>query len=122
VDPEDGKLWHLLVSDQTMDLAAKRGMMHAKLLAHCVPEVVLAPFAIFRGVREEGERNFLCYCGRPKHAYARDGETTPPYQGEVFLVFVSDERVIYNWRWEPSGSADGKLPEGHEARFDERVL
>jgi hypothetical protein len=60
--------------------------------------------ALFRGVRDLerdiSEDNWLCYVGNPGHAYDhKTGAKRPPWPGEVFLVFVTDERVIYNWYW-----------------------
>ncbi|NLF07989.1 MAG: hypothetical protein GX594_08420 [Pirellulaceae bacterium] len=78
VDPMDGKLTEVYISHGRMDFVAARGMGAAKDLAWSVPEVLLAPTAIFQGVREEGEKDWLCYVGKPRHSYSRDGQTCPP--------------------------------------------
>lgn len=116
-----GSTVHYLLSEQKITATALRGMGHAKDLAYCLREVLSDPTAIFRGVREEGERNWCCYVGRPKHSYDRNGNTCPPRRDRVFLVFVNDEGVIYNWRWERCAEDDDGLPEGHDDRFNERV-
>jgi hypothetical protein len=94
----------------------------AKDAAYSVREVLIAPKAVFRGVREEGESEWLCYVGIPKHSYTRDGQTRPPRNGYVFLVFVNQERVAYNWRWEQCDGREATLPQNHEERFVTRVL
>ena len=60
--------------------------------------------------------------GIPKSAYHPDGTERPPYPNQVFLVFVNDEQVAYNWRWERAAPDDRKLPQDHEARFKKRLL
>lgn len=122
IDPNDGKPWEVMVSHAKMDLIASRGPMHAKELAWSVREVLSSPHAVFQGVREEGEETWLCYVGRPRHAFNKAGQAVPPYRGEVFLVFVTDERVVYNWRWEKCDPSDPKLPEGYAGRFVRRAL
>lgn len=122
VDPADESLWEVLVSHEKMDRIARRGIMHAKELAYSVRDVLVAPRVIFQGVREEGEEDWLCYVGVPKHAFTRTGDQILPYEGEVFLVFVNGDRVAYHWGWETSdGNAPG-LPPDHENRFTKKVL
>jgi hypothetical protein len=123
VDPVTGKKDKIcFVSDRRMDVIAKRGMGHAKDLAYSEPEVLIGPKAIFRGVREEGELQWLCYVGIPKHSYAKNGDTKPPRKGEVYLAFVNEEGVVYNGRWECCDQDDVTLPENHLTRFEERVI
>lgn len=58
----------------------------------------------------------------PPHSYRADGTQAPPYPGQVFLVFVNDEKVAYNWRWEKSDPQDPDLPQGWQERFKQRLL
>jgi hypothetical protein len=37
-------------------------------------------------------------------------------------VFVNDERVAYNWRWEHADPDDHRLPVGYKDRFRDRSL
>ncbi len=123
VDPRDGKVWEVLISHTRMDAVAKRGPGHARELAYCVPRILRQPTAIFRGVREEDERGWLCYCGIPQFAYdGPTGHTRSPWKDQVFLVFVNGDRVVYNWRWEPCEGRAKTLPAGHVTRFLERAL
>ena len=64
-----------------------------------MPLTLQQPTAVFRGVREEGESRWLCYVGLPPDAYNhRMGERLRPWLGQVFLVFVDDDRIVYHWR------------------------
>lgn len=122
IDPTDGRLMEALISHARMDAVAKRGMGHAKDLAYSEREVLMAPTAIFRGVRDEGERDWLCYVGIPKHSYAADGTTRPPRQGRVYLVFVTDGGIAYHGRWDSCDPEDANLPIDYQNRFQERVM
>lgn len=63
-----------------------------------------------------------CYCGIPEFAYHSDGTERRPYPGQVYLVFVNDEGVAYNWRWEKADPDDPNLPQNFETRFKTRLL
>ncbi len=96
--------------------------------AYCLPSVLQKPTAVFRGLlrekdQERSGRGWLCYCGRPEYAYDRDGGRVPPREGFVFLAFMTDDFVVYNWRWEKANPEDPNLPlEMDPVRFEERVL
>jgi hypothetical protein len=40
----------------------------------------------------------------------------------VYLVFVNDEGVAYNWRWEKAEPEQPDLPVDHQTRFKKRLL
>lgn len=127
IDPSDGKKWQVLLPDTKMDYVASQGHGAALELADTVRWTLLHPCALFRGVRDLerdiSEDAWLCYVGIPHHAYDRKtGARRPPWAGEVFLVFVTDERVVYNWYWYESDSRDSRLPADYEGRFLERIL
>jgi hypothetical protein len=123
IDPNTGKTWQLLLRHALMDWTAKRGTGPALELGYTVPWALLHPTAIFRGLREEGEQEWLCYASLPTEAYHyRTGQQRPAWPGQVFLVFVDDDHIIYTWRWEPADPNDPRLPENYTTRFDERVL
>jgi hypothetical protein len=123
INPGDGKTWELLLRHKKIDSTAKRGMGAARELAYTVPWALLHPTAIFRGLREEGEADWLCYVSVPSQAYDyRTGSLVPAWRGEVFLVFVNDDRIIYHWRWEKADPNNNRLPENSETRFDVKVM
>ena len=79
------------------------------------------------GLRQDEDEDrkgvgWRCYCGIPEHAYLRDGTAIRPYVGQVYLVFVNDERVAYNWRWEKADPENPRFPINHPARFRSQVL
>lgn len=127
VDPRDGKQWHVLLADSKMDWVAQQGEGRTRELAHTVRWSLMNPRAIFRGVRDDthgmDEDEWLAYVATPPKAYDhKTGREVPPWPNEVFLVFVSEERVIYNWYWSECDRYDSHLPEDYESRFDERLL
>lgn len=127
VNPIDGKPCEVLISYDRMQAIARRGMSQAKECAYIVPAVLQAPTAIFEGLRRDEDEDrrgygWRCYCGIPTHSYRQDGTEAPPYRNQVFLVFVNDAGVAYNWRWERADPDDPKLPAGHAERFKKRLL
>lgn len=123
LNPRDGSIRQLFLRESKIESTARRGMGAARELAYLVPDVLLHPTAIFRGVREEGERQWVCYVGFPSDAYNyRTGERIRPRPGQVFLVFADDYGILYNWRWEQADKDALHLPERHGSRFEERLL
>jgi hypothetical protein len=45
-----------------------------------------------------------------------------PRRGQVYLVFLNEDRVPYYRRWEPANPDDPALPHDHENRFKRRLL
>ncbi len=127
IDPKDGTPCEVMISFDRMQAIGRRSMGHAKECAHIVPMVLQRPAAIFEGLRwdEDEDRTgygWRCYCGLPDHAYRADGAEMEPFPGQVYLVFVNDESVAYNWRWEEADPEDPRLPINHENRFRRHVL
>ena len=127
VDPKDGTRCEVMISYDRMQAVGRRSMGHAKECAYIVPTILQHPTAIFEGLRRDEDEDragygWRCYCGIPEHAYLADGTAIRPYPGQVYLVFVNDEGVAYNWRWEQADPEDPRLPVGHEHRFRRQVL
>ncbi len=122
IDPRDGTTWDIRVSEAKIESIAKRSWGQVKELAYLVPEVLSGPTAVFQGVREVGEKDWLCYCGVPGYAYAKDGRRIAARIGEVYLVFVNADRVAYNFRWEHCDTVKRSFPKDYETRFDIWVL
>jgi len=51
-----------------------------------------------------------------------NGTPIRPYRGQIYLVFVNDEGIAYNWRWEEADPENPRLPVDHENRFRKPVL
>lgn len=127
VNPADGAEWEVWISHQRMDAVAKRGMGHVKELAFIVPTVLATPVAVFEGLtRDEDEDphgvGWLCYVAVPDRSFRADGTQAPPWADEVFVVFVNDDRVAYNWRWEKCDPAAPNLPVRFQERFKRKLL
>ena len=117
------------VSHQKLLSLIQRSEGQIKEAATTVPMVLQKPRAVFRGLMRDGdepraksEEGWLCYCGVPAVAYNADGSERAPWPNEVFLVFVSSEKVVYNWYWSPCDPQNPELPEGYLERFKERAL
>jgi hypothetical protein len=128
VEPKDGTTTcEIQISYDRMQAVARRSMGHAKECAFTVPRILQGPTAIFEGLRRDEDEDrwgygWRCYCGVPEQSFRRDGTPAPPYPGQVYLVFVNDEKVAYNWRWEKADPDNPRLPIDHETRFKQRLL
>jgi len=127
VNPIDGKTCQVQISFDRMQAVGRRSLGHAKECAYIVPMILQQPTAVFEGLlRDEDEdrrgQGWRCYCGIPDVSYRQDGSQSPPYPGQVYLVFVNDENVAYNWRWEKSDPRDTSLPDRYATRFKKRLL
>ena len=128
VNPDDGTLTEeVQISYDRMQTVGKRSMGHAKECGIIVPMILQKPKAIFEGLTKEEDEDrrgygWRCYCGIPDESYHTDGTAGCPYPGQVYLVFVNEDHVAYNWRWEKADPDNPSLPIGHETRFRKRLL
>lgn len=126
IRPADGERWSVLLSREKADWMLRyRSQGQIEEMIRLVPKALLMPTAIFKGLRDRAEKDWLCYCFVPDRAYHPSGTPKPPYEREVFLVFVSvegDRRVAYLWYWHEADPGDPGLPLGHADRFGRRVL
>jgi hypothetical protein len=127
VNPKDGSTFTVKISRERMQAVARRGKGHVFEMAYIMPKVLTGPKAIFEGLcRDEDEPKYdysigcLCYVGKPSIAFRSNGQQVEPWQGQVYLVFVTNENVVYNWRWEKADGND--LPKDHDKRFKKRAL
>jgi hypothetical protein len=128
IDPQTGKLKACVqISFDRLQAVAHRSLGHASECGFIVPMILQRPTAIFEGLRQEADEDrkgygWRCYCGVPDRSYRADGTEAPPFAGQVYLVFVNDEGVAYNWRWEKADADDPHLPQNHAQRFKKRLL
>lgn len=106
---------------------AKQGIGKALEFKEVVTESLLSPTAIFQGLRldhpEIDEDDWFCYVARPDHAYDyRTGQRRAAWFGQVMLICVTSDWVVYNWNWYKSDANNPKLPVDFETRFRKRVL
>lgn len=127
IEPRDGTLsCEVQISFERMQAVGRRSMGHANECGIIVPMILQAPTAIFEGLRrnqDEDRRGYgwRCYRGVPEQSFRPDGTPGRPYPGQVYLVFINDEKVAYNWRWEKADPDHPNLPMDHEARFRQRL-
>lgn len=122
----DGTMDAVQISFDRMQAVGKRSLGQAKECGYILPPILQQPSAIFEGLRrdeDEDPRGFgwRCYCGIPACSYRPDGSEARAYPGQIYLVFVNDERVAYNWRWEKADPDDLNLPLDHANRFKRRL-
>lgn len=127
IDPADGKPCKVQISFARVQTVAGRSLGHASECGYIVPAILVKPTAIFEGLRQDDDEDkhgvgWRCYCGAPDCSYRQDGTKAQPYPGQVFLVFVNDEKVAYNWRWEKADEDDVRLPINYLSRFKRRLL
>lgn len=127
-NPADRQLTaEVMISYDRMQTVGRRSMGHARECALIVPMILQEPTAIFEGLTQEQDEDrrgygWRCYCGVPDKAFYADGTVRGVYPGQVYLVFVNDEGVAYNWRWDKADADDALLPVGHATRFRKRLL
>lgn len=136
INPETGKpdLVLTLNYNRVNTILNRRDNRGEKLtLAYLVPEAIQKPNALYRGLRfEEDERHscnspgWLCYCYYPEYRYNQDGQKVKPPADKVFLVFVNEDKEIYNWAWAPADldalTQRRHLPKDYQERFDKPVF
>jgi hypothetical protein len=127
VNPVDGKVCNVQISFERMQTVARRSLGHAKECGYIVPMILQKPTAIFEGLRWDQDEDprgvgWRCYCGIPERSYSSDGTPGRPYPNQVYLVFVNEEGIAYNWRWEKADADNPTLPQNHDTRFKQRLL
>ena len=127
VNPADGKTCEVLISYDRIQTVGRRSLGQAKEYAYIVPEILQHPTAIFEGLRADEDEPRRGAAGAataefPSTPISRTEHRCDLSGGKVYLVFVNDEGVAYNWRWEKSDPDNLRLPRDHEARFRKRLL
>ena len=128
LDPVTGKLnSEVQISYDRMQAVGRRSLGHAKECGYIVPAIMQQPTAVFEGLRRDEDEDprgvgWRCYCGIPDRSYRRDGTQVAPYPNQVYLVFVNEEGVAYNWRWEKADPDNRNLPIGYQDRFRKQLL
>ena len=127
IDPVTGKKRPVFVSLQFTEKIARDGIGKAKEFAHIILPLLLTPHAVFRGLRldhpEIDEDDWFCYVATPKGAYDyKRHALRTPWLGQVVIIPVTSEWVVYNWCWVKCAPEDDRLPIDFQTRFKERVL
>jgi hypothetical protein len=102
----DGSEREFRIPTRTVDHLQRYGPESRYYELISAEQVLKNPDLIYEGLRREGQENGLCYIGKPK--CFREGAEYPGHPGMLFLVFVTKEYIIFEWRWE---KVDEKLPD-----------
>lgn len=93
---KDGSTFTVKISHERMQAVARRGKGHVFEMAYIMPKVLTGPKAIFEGLfRDEDEPKddysigWRCYVGKPSKAFRANGQQVAPWQGQIYLVFVT---------------------------------
>jgi len=133
VNPEPNQPDLRLIYSQSKIAHVRKLDFHGAIreAAELVPFTLKYPSAIFEGLRPPDDKHsgdspgWLCYCSKPVRDFTKDGQECNPEPNKVFLVFVNEDKIIFNWRWEDadSESLDGKkyLPENYKTRFRKQI-
>lgn len=126
IDPHDQGTWTVLLPGKKLECIKSRGMGACLELVHTVRWALQNCRCIFRGVRDDeadvDDDGWLCYVASPGRAYDwKTGNQVPPWPDEVFLVYLTDERVVYHWCWVKCDPDDPRLPIDHRSRFREQI-
>ena len=120
LSPDGKSEWDFHVDPKKVEFAKKVSTGAVYILAKNVPFVMKEIKAlVFQGIRIDGHHEGLCYMGWPHRRFGADGNELPVKDGECFLVFINEGRIIYNWRWEtiPAKSLETLVPD----RFTGRI-
>jgi hypothetical protein len=116
--PETGQSREFKISTDKISWIHKTGTDDKFYNLQNVPFTISSPHAIFRGLKREGHETSYCYVAKPVRRFTSESESVPVGDGFVFVVFVSSNFEIFNWRFERADGG-GKLPENHHSRFAE---
>lgn len=127
IDPVTGKQTKIQLSYDKLKSLKTTGIGRILEASSVLPQVLIRPSAVFEGLTREQEQDrrghgWRCYCGTPDHCFEDDGKQYPAPPGQVFLVFINDDGIAYNWRWEKADGANAGLPIGYATRFQRRLL
>jgi hypothetical protein len=125
-DPVTGSEIDVYISQERLLAIGKRSRGQTLEAAYLVPQALQCHGPVFEGLCAEADEDkrgvgWRCYCGLPDSSYTPDGDKCPPRSGQVYLVFVNDDCVAYNWRWERADPDHPDLPLNHEKRFKRRL-
>jgi hypothetical protein len=103
------------VSKQQIEHVLKYGPESKFYELFSVSDTLKCPSIIAEGLKREGYENALCYIAKPKR-YG-DGWNSPASPKMVFLVCMTDEFKVFEWRWEPEDADRLNCPKNAKQRF-----
>lgn len=80
-------------------------------------EVLERPTLIYKGLERSGFEEGLCYIGVPRRF--REGVEMPPPPKMIFLVCLTKDFKVFEWRWEREDAIKTGFPCDEKRRFTE---
>jgi hypothetical protein len=127
-DPHDPTgTWQVLLSDDKAGYVARKGLGAMYEMTETMRWSLVHAEHCWRGVRHEqpeiDETEWLCYSAGPSHAWdLKRHQRVRAWDDSIFLVFVTDERVVYHWCWYDADHGDPTCPVNHLNRFTEPIF
>jgi hypothetical protein len=118
--PENGQKCEFKISTEKINALHKYGPDDKFYNLRNLPFAIAEPDAIFKGLQREGHETSYCYVSRPSRRFVTEETSVPVEDGFVFVVFVTSNLEIFDWRFEKA-CPDGRLPENHDTRFTKLI-
>lgn len=127
IDPNTGTARTGFISLDFTKQIAKDGLGRASEFAELIVHLLMRPHAVFQGLRldhpEIDEDDWFCYVATPTHAYDyRRNARRTAWLGQVVIIPVTSDWVVYNWYWVKSDPSDDRLPIDHQNRYEKRLI
>lgn len=95
-------------------------------LLKCVRKVVLAPTAVYRGLKRGDKapkrlQEGWAICGKPNRACDNKGHPTQAPPGMVFMVYADSDGCVFDWDWVQEATDSPGHPLDPELRFGNPV-
>lgn len=96
-------------------------------LFHCARKTVLAPTAVYRGLKR-GEKapprvaNGWAICGKPNRAYDNEGRKLSPPTDMLYMVYADSDGFVFDWDWVAEDSHQPGHPLDNDLRFGELIM
>ncbi len=120
VAPSDpGAVWAVRIPVGLVESLRKVGLKYKFLQLSLVRSVLLNPSAVFQGYgRSDGFHDAFCFVGSPKNDVATQVDVrVPPPKNMVFVVFVTADGIVTEWRWEPESAENPEFPRDWQSRY-----
>lgn len=118
--PESGNECDFKISTEKILWRHKYGPTDVFYNLRNVPFALTNPTAIFKGLERIGHENSYCYVAKVMRRFVSDSDSEPVEDDWIFLVFVTANLEIFDWRFERQNTRNG-LPENEETRFTKLI-
>jgi len=93
-------------------------------LLNCARRTVLAPTAVYCGLKRGGDspanvNEGWAFCGKPRKTYRNDGSPVAPPDRMVYVVYADAEGYVFDWDWVVEDPGAPGHPLDSDMRFEE---